>query len=158
MFSSPDHCSQTTNAVTHTHTHTFQLVNKDTSDPKKYTHMHTHTHRLAGCHMCVLRSSQSAAAAGSSKQGDETKKSCVFVSSRQACRGRHARSKRIRRGKGRKNKVMRERREEGKGNLHNLQTEANHWFTCLDRYSFTQTLSWSGTSNSGCFLHMLPRA
>lgn len=56
---------------------------------------------------------------------------------------------------------MREEREiwrkrGGKGggrraNLHTLQTRANPWFTCLDRYSSSRALSRQGTSFSFCF-------
>lgn len=44
-----------------------------------------------------------------------------------------------------------------KANLHTLQTRANPWFTCLDRYSSSRALFRQGTSSGGpLFLLLLP--
>lgn len=44
-----------------------------------------------------------------------------------------------------------------RANLHTLQTRANPWFTCLDRYSSSRALSRQGTSSGGrLFLLLLP--
>lgn len=48
-------------------------------------------------------------------------------------------------------------RQEARANLHTLQTRANPWFTCLDRYSSSRALSRQGTSTGGrLFLLLLP--
>lgn len=99
------------------------------------------------------------------KTSRQTEMSCVFVSSRQAGRGRRAREgeegnrERWRRWekRERERKTKQRGNERGRGgraNLHTLQTKANHWFICLDRYFSTQTLL-TGTSIGGCLFLLL---
>lgn len=86
----------------------------------------SYTFRLAGGHMCVLRSSK----APVSKRDDGTKMSCVFVS-RQASRGSEDKERRVW-WVLKKGGIKKRNEKRGNANPNKFQTESS--FDCVDRY------------------------